>query len=267
MKKIFFTLLLGVLLLSCNEPNPQNVEESNNYIEWFNGEECHDSMIRSGMNHYHNIEWERAYVYFEKAIALDSTSFAAHVMLASMSRANSEKQELHYSMAKKYVADKNENSKRFVSFLDFKSDSGNRSINGATAERNKLWNEMHETEPRGPFIQFGMATTAPDLKDRINALEELQEEWQKRGISHAPVVNYLGYLYYQAGEKEKSKASFESYLALYPEGYNPYDSMAEYYMYEKNYEQAKKYYEKVLDVFPLSNSANIALKVIEEKLK
>ena len=39
------------------------------------------------------------------------------------------------------------------------------------------------------------------------------------------------------------------------------------YMYEKNYEEAKKYYEKVLEVFPLSNSANIALKVIEEKLK
>ena len=43
--------------------------------------------------------------------------------------------------------------------------------------------------------------------------------------------------------------------------------MAEYYMYEKNYKKKKKYYEKVLDIFPLSNSANIALKVIEEKLK
>ena len=41
-------------------------------------------------------------------------------------------------------------------------------------------------------------------------IEAVQEEWQKRGISHAPVVNYLGYLYYQAGEKEKSKTSFES---------------------------------------------------------
>ena len=36
--------------------------------------------------------------------------------------------------------------------------------------------------------------------------------------------------------------------------------------FKKN-EEAKKYYEKVLEVFPLSNSANIALKVIEEKLK
>ena len=53
--------------------------------------------------------------------------------------------------------------------------------------------------------------------------------------------------------------SFKKYLELYPDGYNSLDSMAEFFMFEKNFDEAKKYYEKVLNVFPFSNSARSSL--------
>ena len=40
--------------------------------------------------------------------------------------------------------------------------------------------------------------------------------------------------------------------------------MAEFYMFEKNYDEAKKYYEMVLNVFPYSNSARSSLNEIKK---
>ena len=107
---------------------------------------------------------------------------------------------------------------------------------------------MYEAEPRGAFIQFHRARSNPDLITRIKNLEELSSKWGEP--NNAAIINFLGYHYYQNGDKEKSKQAFEKYLELYPQGYNSLDSMAEFYMYEKNYDEAKKYYKMVLNQFP-----------------
>ena len=116
---------------------------------------------------------------------------------------------------------------------------------------------MYQSEPRGGFIQFFRATSNPNLSDRISKLEEVKELWGEP--RNASVINYLGYLYYQNGDKGKSEESFKKYLKLYPDGYNSLDSMAEFFMFEKNYDEAKKYYEMVLNVFPFSYSARSSL--------
>ena len=122
MKKIYLIISVAILAYSCNDTSKitENVEESNNYIQWSNGNELHDAMIYSGINHFLNVEREKAYVFFEKAIKIDSASFGAHAMLSTLSLPNSEKQELHYQLAKKHSENKNENSKRFVSLLELK---------------------------------------------------------------------------------------------------------------------------------------------------
>ena len=259
MKKNLIALFIILISISCNQNDEanKNNDAPDNYIQWTNGDKLHDEMIRSGINHFLNIEREKAYVFFEKAIKLDSTSFAAHVMISTMSKPNSRKQEIHYRLAKKYSVDKNQNSKRFVSLLELKSDNGYRGIRGSSKEKNIIWEKMYDSEPRGGFIQFFRATSNPDLSQRIEKLEELNEKWGEP--NNASVINYLGYLYYQSGDKEKSKQSFMKYLELYPDGYNSPDSMAEFFMYEKNYEEAKKYYLMALDIFPFSNSAKSSL--------
>lgn len=264
MKNIYLIISLVTLAYSCNKTSKtnENTEEPNNYIQWSNGNELHDEMIYSGINHFLNVEREKAYVFFEKAIKIDSASFGAHAMLSTLSLPNSEKQELHYQLAKKHSENKNENSKRFVSLLELKSENGKRGIWGFDKEKNDIWEKMYESEPRGKFIQFYRASTNPDLNERIKNLEEVKEAWGEP--NNAPVINFLGYLYYRNGDKEKSEESFKRYLELYPDGYNSLDSMAEFFMFEKNYEEAKKYYEMVLNIFPYSTSARSSLNKIKE---
>ena len=177
MKNFLILIITSLLIFACDNSkvtNQKNSDQQSNYIQWTNGDPLHDEMIRSAIGHFLNIEREKAYVFFEKAVKLDSTSFAAHVMMSTMSPPNSEKQEAHYELAKKYSANKNENSKRFVSLLDIKNENGYRGIWGSSKEKNAIWEKMYEAEPRGAFIQFHRARSNPDLTTRIKNLEELK---------------------------------------------------------------------------------------------
>ncbi|MDB4226244.1 hypothetical protein N9798_01305 [Flavobacteriaceae bacterium] len=83
MKKILF--LVTILLFSCQE-NSKEVESVQTGIMWFNDNPNHRDIVIEGIRHFQHIEFEKAHVYFEKAVKLDSTLFAPHVMLASLSR-------------------------------------------------------------------------------------------------------------------------------------------------------------------------------------
>ncbi len=104
MKKLFTILVVFVLYTNCSTKQNNNEAETEKtlYIEWFGENEIANNMVRSGMNHFNNIE-------FEKSIALDSTLFASHAMLTAFSLPNSEEEEHHYNMANKLVANKNVN--------------------------------------------------------------------------------------------------------------------------------------------------------------
>ncbi|MCS5615147.1 MAG: nuclear transport factor 2 family protein, partial [Candidatus Marinimicrobia bacterium] len=60
---------------------------------------------------------------------------------------------------------------------------------------------------------------------------------------------------YGLGNKAKAKNYFDQYIKAYPDGYNPYDSMGDYYSSEKDYENALSYYQKSLDRYPANRSS------------
>ena len=62
-------------------------------------------------------------------------------MMSTMSLPNSEKQELHYKLAKKYSNNKNENSK-ICFFTDIKTENGYRGIWGSSKEKNSIWKNV-----------------------------------------------------------------------------------------------------------------------------
>ena len=254
MKNIALILALTLVIYSCQQTNAEESSSSTG-IMWFNDNPDHREIIIEGIRHFENIEFEKAFVYFEKAVRLDSTLFAPHVMLASLSRPNSVQQEYHYEKAKELVMDKNENSKRFVSLLDFKNDNGKRSMMGR-GEKMKIWEAMIKDAPNGPFIQFYHAWSRATIEERIEAMENLLELRLNSGSTdNGHILNVLGYSYMQSDSLEKAKTMFEEYISLYPNGYNPYDSMGEFYFLQKDYENAKIYYNKALDAYPAANSA------------
>ena len=118
MKNLFYLFFISLILTSCDQKQPEaqapEAEAPSLYIEWFGTNELANEMVRRGMEHIMNVEFDKAFVFFEAAIQLDSTLFGPHVMLAQFSNANSENQELHYASAQTLVANKNANSKLFV---------------------------------------------------------------------------------------------------------------------------------------------------------
>lgn len=56
--------------------------------------------------------------------------------------------------------------------------------------------------------------------------------------------NMMGYFYMAKQQMGKAKASFNKYIELAPKESNAYDSIAEYYMTEKDYGNAAKFYDK-----------------------
>ena len=56
--------------------------------------------------------------------------------------------------------------------------------------------------------------------------------------------NTLGYTYMALQDMDKAKAAFEKYIAVAPKEPNAYDSMADYYMTNKEYAKSVEYYNK-----------------------
>ena len=77
-----------------------------------------------------------------------------------------------------------------------------------------------------------------------------------------PIYNTTGYIYLDRKEMMKARTAFEDYIAYSANEANPYDSMADYYMANKEYEKAAVFYEKAV-VMGMSSAAERAKKAKE----
>jgi tetratricopeptide (TPR) repeat protein len=64
------------------------------------------------------------------------------------------------------------------------------------------------------------------------------------------VYNFLGYEYISLGKMQKAKEALENYIKYTPDAANPYDSMGEFYLIQKQYDQSIEMYEKALTKDP-----------------
>ncbi|MCX2720074.1 tetratricopeptide repeat protein [Lentiprolixibacter aurantiacus] len=251
--KLALILMLVPLALFSQKPESQ-------YIMWGSEDEIANAMVMRGMDHMMNVEREKAYTFFDAAVAQDPTLFAPHVVLANMSWGD--KRKHHIAEAKKNVEGKNEVSKLFVSTLDLDWQN-----EGAADKNRAIWAKMYELAYDGGFVNFRYALSRKDVKEQIAELEKLAAKNAKKDRSNAHVHNILGYMYYAEGDKAKAKAHLDKYLELRPDGYNAYDSMGEYYFNEGDMENALAYYKKARMHYPASRSASDKIKEIEDKMK
>jgi Tfp pilus assembly protein PilF len=250
--KLFLTVLLIPVVLFSQETESQ-------YIEWRGNDTIANAMVWQGINHLMNIENEKAYTFFEAAVAKDPSLFAPHVVLANLSWGD--KREHHKAEAKKMVEGKNEVSKLYVSILDI-----DRKASDAADQWRSKWKKMYELAFEGRFVHYNYARSLEDIDARIAELEKLAGILEKSGSNNGHVHNLLGYTYYTKGDKEKAKMHLDKYLELWPNGYNSYDSMAEYFMNEGDMENALAYYKKARKHYPGAMNAANKIKEIEAKM-
>ena len=252
MKKIL--IMITVLFISSCSQNNNSTSEG---IQWVGENQVANNYVGKGIFHWYNAEWAMSYTYFSGALEEDPSLFAPHVVLAWLS--SGEKREMHVNKAKELVSEKNENSKLFVSMLDL-SGAENRQ------KRHAIWKEMHERHPNGSFIHYLYANSMQNPNERIEELTSLLEKRKAADGWYSHIFNLLAYIHYNNGNKEKAKSYFDEYVKSYPDGYNPHDSMGEYYYMEEDYETSLIHYEKALSKFPRSISAYNKVKEIKEKL-
>jgi Tfp pilus assembly protein PilF len=271
MKKLI--LVLSIIFISCEtNQNRDNAtwtfdSSTGDYIEWQSDNDFANEMTNAAFVHLYNVEYEKAMVFFEKALEYDPSLFGPHVVLAGLSPEGSEKSEMHIKKAKENVADNNDTSKLFVSLLDLPRQSRWWPLLGPGAH--DKWAEMRSIEPKGKLIHFYYSFTISGLENKIREMESLLSELRD-GVGEteslavsgdhsymiAPITNVLGYFYYNQGDKEKAKSLFEEYIDLHPNGYNSYDSMGEFYYNEGDLESAKSYYSKAVENYFGANTAN-----------
>ncbi len=255
--KTIFKLVLTVLLIPVVLVSQETEARG---IEWSGEDDIANAMIWRGIDHHMNIEREKAYTFFEAAVTKDPTLFAPHVAMAMIS--NGDIRAHHIAEAKKLVEGKGAVSKLYVSLLDITKDTEN-----AGDVWRSTWKEMYDLAPDGAlFVNFNYARSRKDVKEQIMELEKLVAKLEKAERNSGHVHNLLGYTYYAEGNKEKAKAHLDKYLELRPNGYNAYDSMAEYFLNEGDMENAMVYYQKAIDQYPGAVNALNKIRELESKM-
>ena len=257
MKKTLIYIYICLAILACDSPQKSfskfSVPGPGKYIEWLGDNDMANEFALIGMRYFLNAEQEKAYAFFETAIYYDSDMFAPHVCLAEMSLDGSEKQKYHISQAKKNVLDNNDTSKLFVSILDQKPDGYWGYFDSSKAH--EIWKKMHELEPRGNFIKQFYAHTMKDNEESIATINKFINEAKKNNESYENLLNLLGYKLMAEGDMDQAEKVFLDYIRAYPQGYNAYDSMGEYYLKNEMNEAAKDMYTKALEKYRFSNNA------------
>lgn len=136
-----------------------------------------------------------------------------------------------------------------------------------TALRNILDNKAYAF-PKAPI-----ALTMKELMDTkgvtaaITQYSILKKNNEQQYDFSENQFNNLGY--YLLGDNKVKDAIeiFKLNVKAYPEAFNPYDSLGEAYMVNKEFELAVKNYQKSLELNPDNENAKVMLKKIEEIVK
>lgn len=255
MKSILLSLMIVLFSSSSlfsQTPTTNKTDNEDQFIEWFGENEIANSYVGTGVWHLLNVENEKAFSFFIEALEQDSSLFAPHVALAWMSWGAT--RDYHVAKAKEKVKDKNDVSKLFVSLLDLDSPR--------EGDAYPIWKKMHELAPKGNFVHYYYARSIPDSEESLAEMEYLLNA-QKTEKWTPHIHNALGYLHYRSQQKDLALEHFQTYVVLYPTGYNPYDSMGEYYLNEGNKVKAVEYFTKAVEHFPGAVNAIQLLDKIE----
>ena len=206
----------------------------------------------SGANHMMNAEFPQAYSDLSAALRLDPNFTVALVLMTNLTRGESRR--AYIERATKSLTNKTAGEKLFVStILD---------ENQTSRDKKEIWEKLHSMFPDGQMIGDLYVQSRATPEERFAAAQD----YIKKFPQQAAMYNTIAY-YYMLDKKdnEMAKKNLEKYIALYPEGSNPYDSMGEYYLNTGDTENAKKYYTMALEKYPFNISSINALQKMSDK--
>ena len=123
-----------------------------------------------------------------------------------------------------------------------------------------LWGQDVE-EPERPIAdELARVIEGRGVEAAIARYRELRESEPDVWDFGESQLNSLGYRYLGRGEVETAIAIFELNVEMFPEAFNPWDSLAEAHMEARNREKAIEYYRKSLELNPGNENAKRMLR-------
>jgi tetratricopeptide (TPR) repeat protein len=252
-------VMLGLLLVTIlsvpamAQQKPAKATDNKKMMTWTTKSKEADALAKKGSDYFLNIEHPQAYDCFTKALQLDPNFTVPLVFMSFMTIGETKK--AFADRALKSAANKTEGEKLFATLVDAK---------GTEESRREVWTKLHEMFPDGAMIGTGYVNSRATPDERLAAAQEYLQKFPDRPWMY----NTLGYIYMlDKKDNEMARKNFEKYIQMYPEGYNPYDSMGEFYLTTGDQANAEKYYTKALEKYPFSNSSVVALEKIKEEKK
>lgn len=245
MRKLIRTLAVTSLTISLIE-----VTASAQEIAWTTKSKEAREWAKKGLMHYNNLESEVAYENFGRALEKDPNFTMVQFMMAIMTYGDTKK--MYIDKAKASATDKSEGEKMLVSLLDAKS----------RKEGHEIWIKLHNKFPDDTFSYYYYALSMPDSVQEFDAMTEYLQKYP----SSPEAINNLAYMYLtDKKDTATAKKYFEKYIEVYPNGYNPYDSMGEFYYRVGDMENSKKYYTKSLEHYPFCYTSRQKMEELNKK--
>lgn len=258
MRKVFpaFAIMLLCTLTMYNGYAQKKDSKPSSQLKtmtWTTKSEAAKKLAEEAVQNYMNIERPQAYEKLKKVLELDPNFTVALVFMSTLTEGDVRKE--YANRALKSAETKTEGEKLFASIV--KEDM-------TPEARRDTWEKLHNMFPDGAMINNFYVVTRATPEERFKAAQDYIERFPDK----AWMYNTIAY-YYMLDKKDmdKAKECFEKYIALYPKGYNPYDSMGEYYMTAGDMDKAKKYYTMAVEKYPFSNSSVEALQKINDQAK
>ena len=199
-----------------------------------------------------------------------------------VSIANTMQEGMEYSTI---MSDTNEASKHIRSIIEFSTKLEENPINGLDFKWNYYENDSHGSVPliseydalRHMYSWyececynelFGDGTTRTGQEWSEILIDHYTMLSEKMGYDAKPEEQmFNGMAYWLLGEKEYEKAYAFFYMNIhfYPESYNVYDSMGDYYLAREDKESAAKYFEKCLELGGLPYTKEKLKKIKRDK--
>jgi Tfp pilus assembly protein PilF len=234
------TFTTGLIILTANAQEITWTTKSKEASEW----------AKKGLVHYNNLESELAYQDFIRALEKDPNFTMAQFMMAMLTVGDTKK--MYIEKTKVSVAKKSEGEKMLVSLLDAKS----------RKEGHEIWIKLHNKFPDDTFSYYYYALSMPDSVQEFDAMTEYLQKYP----SSPEAINNLAYMYLtDKKDTATAKKYFEKYIEVYPDGYNPYDSMGEFYYRIGDMENSKKYYTKSLEHYPFCYTSRQKMEELNKK--
>jgi len=229
-------ILVSLFISGCSQKVSDYVEYSSTRTEAI-------KQMKAGLRYQDNFAQRLARDSFQKAVDLDPEFAMAYYSLAQMTGDAVQRYPIA-EKGKQFASKANKGEQALMSVMNRDSWWGGegdvdwfKEVEGFT--------KMFPKESRYVNMLAGMSNWGGD--------EEKAQVYYEQSLAveeNPDALNSLGYLYSGQGKMEESKKAFERQIEIAPDLANPYDSMGDYYLEQKDNANAKKYFLKALSIDP-----------------